>query len=866
MYSSLPNQKRSKTLLPSVLEEYQRNRRNDDEDEDDQAREKLLVLDDDDSKLSRRDALMKDDDADDDKGGEEKEEEYDDDDIDDFRAPPGLSHARPRRGLLRDDVNDDSDDDSYETDEEGEEEENLDRFFSRLYYEHFLGKGFLGQVSSRVANALILLFTIWMSGFLLLSVDWQCLRTTCAENAERCDIMRDCVVMRHPLRGSKRFVKDSIVCSYLALATAYLCWNVARLVHDLPELREMREFSKKKLALSDRDFWTVTWVEIVERLVHVQETGALTFRRKRGAVLDERDIVARIMRKENYLIGMVNRDVVNTRLEPVSILCKKDAWMTKSVQSNFDLAVFNWMFDEKFHVRKDFYDVEALRRRFKTLAVVNFFLSPFLAIFMTFYFVLHNAERFYHQPSAVGTREWSSIAFWKMREFNELPHFARWRLNAAHKYATRYVQQFPNPITDICAKFVAYIVGAFAACALLLALVDDRLLNAYIGNRDVFWLTASLGAVLATSRAFIVEENVAFEPNLAMARVVAHTHHFPKYWRKSAHKLEVKNEFTNELFPLKATTFFEELIGIFLCPFVLWFPLSDSAGDIVEFVRNSTARVSGIGDVCSLSVFDFSKHGNKRYGAKTNARKHMRSRQGKMEKSFLSFTEAYPGWSPSGPGIEVLDNLRRFATKHESVVMSKSLHFGGAFPPRSMSPQAMGGVTTPPGSFHHHHHHANSVMRGSSIFRERNDDDAKRKKRGGKSFVDGIDDIIVTPSSSSNKFSGRSSLRRGRGRAGGGGEGEEQQLASSTMVAGDEELPLLDAWLASTASSHQVMQCFYERALEREEDDSANSGSESDYDNDTNEVRMDEEEGNANFIDDIANVLSSQTTTNVDLI
>ena len=182
-----------------------------------------------------------------------------------------------------------------------------------------------------------------------------------------------------------------------------------------------------------------------------------------------------------------------------------------------------------------------------------------------------------------------------------------------------------------------------------------------------------------------------------------------------------------------------------------------------------------------------------------------------MEKSFLSFTEAYPGWSPSGPGIEVLDNLRRFATKHESVVMSKSLHFGGAFPPRSMSPQTMGGVTTPPGSFHHHHHHANSVMRGSSIFRERNDDDAKRKKRGGKSFVDGIDDIIVTPSSSSNKFSGRSSLRRGRG----GGEGEEQQFASSTMVVGDEELPLLDAWLASTASRHQVSAFTRERWKER---------------------------------------------------
>ena len=84
---------------------------------------------------------MKDDEADDNEGGEKKEEEYDDDDdIDDFRAPPGLSHARPRRGLLRDGVwrfgrrqlrYDDDDDD----------EENLDRFFSPL--PTVLGKGFL---------------------------------------------------------------------------------------------------------------------------------------------------------------------------------------------------------------------------------------------------------------------------------------------------------------------------------------------------------------------------------------------------------------------------------------------------------------------------------------------------------------------------------------------------------------------------------------------------------------------------------------------------------------------------------------------------------------------------------------------------
>ena len=164
-------------------------------------------------------------------------------------------------------------------------------------------------------------------------------------------------------------------------------------------------------------------------------------------------------------------------------------------------------------------------------------------------------------------------------------------------------------------------------------------------------------------------------------------------------------------------------------------------------------------------------------------------------------------------------------------------------------------MTTPPGSFHQHQHHANSIMRGSSIFRDRSNDESKNRKRGGKSFGIGVHGIS---SPSSSGFGGKSSLRGGGGR----GVGDQQQQAtSSSIVTGDDELPLLDAWLANTASSHQVMQCFYERERERErereEDDSANSRSDSDYDNDDN------------FIDDIANVLSSQTmttTANVDLI
>ena len=55
----------------------------------------------------------------------------------------------------------------------------------------------------------------------------------------------------------------------------------------------------------------------------------------------------------------------------------------------------------------------------------------------------------------------------------------------------------------------------------MLAFVDDRSLIANVGGKDIFCLVTALGAVLAVSRAFIIEEHISFAPSQAMARVVA---------------------------------------------------------------------------------------------------------------------------------------------------------------------------------------------------------------------------------------------------------------------------------------------------------------------------------------------------------
>ena len=54
-------------------------------------------------------------------------------------------------------------------------------------------------------------------------------------------------------------------------------------------------------------------------------------------------------------------------------------------------------------------------------------LAPFVLVFLAMHFFLSNAERFYHHPSSVGARQWSGLAFWRLREFNELPHYVHHR-------------------------------------------------------------------------------------------------------------------------------------------------------------------------------------------------------------------------------------------------------------------------------------------------------------------------------------------------------------------------------------------------------------------------------------------------------
>ena len=160
-------------------------------------------------------------------------------------------------------------------------------------------------------------------------------------------------------------------------------------------------------------------------------------------------------------------------------------------------------------------------------------------------------------------------------------------------------------------RFVSFIAGSFAAVLALASILDPDLFVHFeiTPHRTTLFYITVFTSILAVARGMIPEDNRVFDPELLMTEVVQYTHYMPDEWKGELHSKKVHGEF-GELFAMKVMTFAQELLSVILTPFVLWYSLPPCAPAIVDFFREFTVHVDGLGYVCSFAVFDFQRHGN----------------------------------------------------------------------------------------------------------------------------------------------------------------------------------------------------------------------------------------------------------------
>lgn len=490
--------------------------------------------------------------------------------------------------------------------------ENLDTFLTEVYI-YYTGNGFLSIMLQRSLQLLSFAFVAGFTIFLGNCINYDKLRRS--RNMSQI-LVPKCA--SHMSGGAN-----------LAIWVVSFLWvmKLFQYLLDIRRLWHLHDFYQHLLGISDIEIQSISWQEIVSRLMALRDANPTTaamlsakHRRFLGSQskqrMDAHDIANRLMRKENYLIALFNKDVLDLTL-PLPFIGKRQLF-SRTLEWNINQCVLDYVFNEHGQVRPLFLKdthrralSDGLRRRFKFAGTLNIFVAPFLvAYFLVHYFFSYFTE-YQRNPSQIGSRQYNPLAEWKFREFNELWHLFQRRINMSYPFASRYIDQFPKDKTVQVSRFVAFVAGALASVLAVASVIDPEMfLNFEITkDRSVIFYLGVFGSVWAVARSILPEENLVYEPEFALQEVIDFTHYKPTHWEGRLHSDDVRKDFAT-LYQLKLVIFLEEILSMIFTPFVLWFSLPNCSDRIIDFFREFTVHVDGLGYVCSFAEFNFKMQGN----------------------------------------------------------------------------------------------------------------------------------------------------------------------------------------------------------------------------------------------------------------
>lgn len=173
---------------------------------------------------------------------------------------------------------------------------------------------------------------------------------------------------------------------------------------EIRRLWQLHNFYHYLLDIPDRDIQTVSWPQVVSRLMtlrdgnlstaeNISAADRRTLKYQSKQRMDAHDIANRIMRRDNYLIALFNKDILDLTI-PIPFLGSRQ-FFSRTTEWHVYAAILDFVFDEKGQVKTAFLSsakradlIMTLRRRLFYAGLLSVIISPFAAvIYIVSYFL-----------------------------------------------------------------------------------------------------------------------------------------------------------------------------------------------------------------------------------------------------------------------------------------------------------------------------------------------------------------------------------------------------------------------------------------------------------------------------------------------
>ncbi|KAK5917009.1 hypothetical protein CgunFtcFv8_011936 [Champsocephalus gunnari] len=537
--------------------------------------------------------------------------------------------------------------------------ENLDLFFQRVYNLH-QKNGFTCMLLGEIFELVQLLFVIGFTVFLANCVDYDILfankfvNHTDSSKVTLPDAFLPVDVC------SARIRDNAFVIFVLTISGVFWLHRLLKFLYNVCCYWEIRSFYINALKMTMSELPYATWQEVQARIVEIQKEHQICIHKKE---LTELDIYHRILRFKNYMVAMVNKSLLPVRFQLPGL--GESVFYTRGLKYNFEL-IFFWgpgsLFENEWSLKPEYKRggnrlelADRLASRILWIGIANLLLCPVILVWQILYAFFSYTEVIKREPGSLGARCWSLYGRCYLRHFNELDHELMSRLSKGYKAASKYMNCFLSPLLTVVAKNVAFFAGSLLAVLIALTIYDEDVLAV----EHVLSSITLLGVCITVCRSFIPDKHMVFCPEQLLRVILAHIHYMPDHWQGNAHRYETRDQFS-QLFQYKAVFILEELISPVVTPIILIFCLRRKSLEIIDFFRNFTVEVIGVGDTCSFAQMDIRQHGHPAWMSegKTEASIYQQAEDGKTELSLMHFAITNPQWQPSQETTHFISQLK----------------------------------------------------------------------------------------------------------------------------------------------------------------------------------------------------------------
>lgn len=501
----------------------------------------------------------------------------------------------------------------------------LDNFFYEIYSYYYHG-GYRNILTRIILDNITYIFTIHFLIFNLFFIEWEKLLTLDQDLNEKIELTL--------YISNKRFKNhiSSAIILYILLNLYYFQFFLSSIYKYL-SARNTYYIYKNKLRVKQSDLENMSFDSIADLLIELQKKD--NFCRVKDT-LTKYDIIARITRKENYIIALLSNRVLKFKIFRLDIMTN---YLYTTLRRNLMSFIFK---KNEVDINKSFYMINIFR--FKIIIQIFFQLIflPGEVIFRIVFFLFQNADSIRTKRN-ICKKQWNVQTLLSFKNYNELKHIFDKRISKSYIQTEIFLRSFKTKFYTILNKSILLIGGSIIFVFIIISLFSTNIANVTVYGYNFFVIICIIGFILSyfTTDSDNIQDMADFEDKHSIyIKMVSFLENTPPEWNKA--KINKNNKIISYTFYNNLIELFYEVVSIILFPY-FWFQLVIKAKDIIDFVRTYSTKVDGLGTVCSFSILNPSVYQS--ISEKTNEALFpsvKRYRDAKFINSMICFEDNFP--------------------------------------------------------------------------------------------------------------------------------------------------------------------------------------------------------------------------------